>query len=263
MSRIEQLNSASRFLICFLILLILFDAEKQFMIYVLLALLLIIIFYYIYTIDENGIIKDLVSKNKNEIEEYTRYNLKNSENNTINNPLMTIYNNTKDSVLKGTAKTNNIDVQSGYISSDGNYKIGSDYSDIENIKDNNKDKIPYDKYDYYVNNTSRKPTKENPYANIVFTDYLDATNIAGPVNIDDKDIQKDMQNMYNSTIYRNFNDVYERENSQRIFFTQPITSVPNSQTDFANWLYKTGPTCKENTEFCTYYESPNEVSQRY
>ena len=43
----------------------------------------------------------------------------------------------------------------------------------------------------------------------------------------------------------------------------PIQTIPNDQTNFANWLYKTGPTCHENSEYCTYYQSPNMTSQRY
>jgi hypothetical protein len=100
-------------------------------------------------------------------------------------------------------------------------------------------------------------------SNIVFSDYLDAQNIAEPCNIDDSDVQNQMQNLYNSSIYRNLEDVWERENSQRMFYTVPIQTVPNSQTDFANWLYKTGPTCHENTQYCTYYEDPSMTSQRY
>ena len=72
-----------------------------------------------------------------------------------------------------------------------------------------------------------------------------------------------MQNLYNSSIYRNLEDVWERENSQRMFYTVPIQTVPNNQIDFANWLYKTGPTCHENTEYCNYYEDPSIVSGRY
>lgn len=92
---------------------------------------------------------------------------------------------------------------------------------------------------------------------------MDAKNIAVPCNVDDSDVQNQMQNLYNSSIYRNLEDVWERENSQRMFYTVPIQTVPNSQTDFANWLYKTGPTCHENTQYCTYYEDPSMVSQRY
>ena len=92
---------------------------------------------------------------------------------------------------------------------------------------------------------------------------MDAGNIPEPCNTDDKDIQTSMNQLYNSSIYRNIEDVFERENSQRIFYTMPITTVPNKQTEFANWLYKTGPTCKEKSANCTYYEEPYMSSQRY
>ena len=72
-----------------------------------------------------------------------------------------------------------------------------------------------------------------------------------------------MQNLYNSSIFRNIEDVYERENSQRIFYTMPIKTIPNDQTNFANWLYKSSSTCKENTQNCSYYETPQFVSPRY
>ena len=58
-------------------------------------------------------------------------------------------------------------------------------------------------------------------------------------------------------------DVFERENSQRNFFTVPNKITAESQTNFANWLYKVGPTCKERTSSCTYYEEPYMTSQRY
>jgi len=111
------------------------------------------------------------------------------------------------------------------------------------------------------NKFGRKPTADNPFTNIVFSDYLDAKNLAEPCNIDELlDIP---QNLYNSTIYRNVGDVWEKENSQRIFYTVPIQTIPNNQTDFANWLYKTGPSCHENTENCTYFEIPSMKSGRY
>ena len=78
----------------------------------------------------------------------------------------------------------------------------------------------------------------------------------------EKDV-KEMQNLYNSSIYRNIDDVYERENSQRLFYTLPIQTVPNDQTNFANWLYKTGPSCKENSQNCNYYQDPSMTSPRY
>ena len=48
MSRIKQMNTVSRFLIYFLILLIIFDAKSNILLFALIALLLIVAFYFIY-----------------------------------------------------------------------------------------------------------------------------------------------------------------------------------------------------------------------
>ena len=269
MTRIEQLNTCTRFLIYFIILCILFNASQTIVIYLLIAIIMIIIFYYIYITDPIGIENDLISETESSEKKFIE-NEDNIENFDLNAPMVNIYDSVKNKVFKGNSiPTLDFESQSGYIDSDGNYKIGPNYTDInykDYVKNKNKEKkkkVTWEKDRIYRKENCRKPTIENPFANIVFSDYLDSQNIAEPCNIDDNDIQNDMQNLYNSSIYRNLEDVWERENSQRMFYTVPIQTVPNNQIDFANWLYKTGPTCHENTEYCNYYEDPSIVSGRY
>ena len=50
---------------------------------------------------------------------------------------------------------------------------------------------------------------------------------------------------FNKNLYRDLTDVYGKNNSQRQFYTTPITTVPNDQNSFANWLYRSEKTCKE------------------
>lgn len=272
MNRIEQLNTVSRFIIYFIILCIIFNTDTNIIIYLLVGLILIIMFYYIYISDQIGIKNDLLQESSQLSEQFTSSDdCKNCfENFELNEPAVSLYDSVKNKVFKGdTIPNKQFIAESGYIDSDGNYKIGPNYSEInykdyKNEKNKNKQKkISWEKNQDYVKNTCRKPTIDNPFTNIVFSDYLDSGNLAEPCNIDDSDVPIQMQNLYNSSIYRNLEDVWERENSQRMFYTVPIQTVPNSQTDFANWLYKTGPTCKENTQYCTFYESPNMVSSRY
>jgi hypothetical protein len=279
MSRIEQMNTISRFLIYLIILTVLFDRNSILLLLSLTALILIIIVYFINKTDIIGVGKDIAKESKSEIEKYTEdknkctskecENIKmlnkNLKDNIINKSIVNIYNNAKDKITKTTGLTDkgdNIIVESGYIDGDGNYRIGKNNSKVEPLT-KDKPTISYDKNKYYVDNTCRKPTADNPWTNIVFSDYLDAGKLAEPCNVDDSEIQQSMQNKYNSTIYRNVSDVFERENSQRIFYTVPITTIPNKQTEFANWLYRTGPTCKENSNNCTYFEEPYMVSPRY
>jgi len=268
MSRIKQMNTITRLLIFLIILSLLFDEDSTILIISLVMIIMIIIFYFINKTDEKGVGKDILKESKNEIEKFTT-NKKNSlnsrdiyKNKSINHSVNKIYNNSKDPITK-VPVDRNILLESGYIDFDGNYKIGPNYSDVNYSQTINKPTISYDKYNFYKENTCRKPTADNPFTNILFTDYLDAGNIAEPCNVDDKDIEKTINKLYNSNIYRNIEDVFERENSQRVFYTVPITTIPNKQTEFADWLYKTGPTCKENSAYCTYFQEPYMVSQRY
>jgi len=276
MERIEQLNTASRFLMYFIILCVLFGSDINIIIYLLIGIILIIIFYYIYISDPIGIHQDLISEAEKTEKFFNQGDDSESKctscnkNNELNNPMVTLYDSVKNNIFKGNKSPNTkFEIESGYIDSDGNYKLGPNYSDIDyseyikKEKKNKEKKVTWEKNELYNKDNCRKPTVENPFGNIVFSDYLDASKLAEPCNSDDPEISNQMQNLYNSSIYRNLSDVWERENSQRMFYTTPIQTIPNNQTDFANWLYKTGPTCKENTEYCTYYEDPAMVSDRY
>ena len=49
-------------------------------------------------------------------------------------------------------------------------------------------------------------------------------------------------------------DIFNKNITQRQFYTMPVTTIPNEQTKFANWLYATPPTCKEgNGDQCVKY----------
>jgi len=282
MSRTKQLNTISRFIIYLIILTLLFDSSSVMILIYITALVLIIVFYFINKSDIKGVGKDIANESKDEIEKYTAINKSACNNgecttyrnldsktrdNNINKSIINIFDKTKDKVTKKTGlEDNKVEVESGYIDGDGNYRIGPDYSYVKfdnNVTNFNTPKISYDKNKYFVDKTCRKPTADNPWANIVFSDYLDGGNLAEPCNVDQDEVKQNMNELYNSTIYRNVSDVFERENSQRIFYTVPITTIPNKQTEFANWLYRSGPTCKENSNNCTYFEEPYMVSPRY
>lgn len=275
MSRTEQLNTVTRFLLYFIILCILFNASQTVIIFLLIGIILIIVFYYIYISDPKGIQQDLITDAEKSEKFFTSksdddFCIGCNENLELNKPMVTLYDSVKNDIFKGDKVPNvNFEVESGYIDSNGNYKLGPDYSDIDyedyvkKQKKNKQKKVSWEKDQLYRKDTCRKPTVENPFANIAFSDYLDAEKLAEPCNADDPQVSNQMQNLYNSSIFRNLSDVWERENSQRMFYTTPIQTIPNNQTDFANWLYKTGPSCKENTEYCTYYQDPSMVSDRY
>jgi hypothetical protein len=90
-----------------------------------------------------------------------------------------------------------------------------------------------------------KPTIDNPFMNVLLTDYMDNPE-RKPVPITNT-IEDEINNKFYFNLYRELGDVYEKNHSERQYFTMPWTTIPNDQGDFANWLYKSDKTKKEWT----------------
>jgi len=92
------------------------------------------------------------------------------------------------------------------------------------------------------------PTKNNPFMNPLMTDYIDNPTrkaYSAKFRPPNKEIDKRIKDTFNINLYKDLSDVFEKENSQRQYYTVPSTTIPNNQRTFANWLYNTPPTCKE------------------
>ena len=241
-----------------------FDRNSDIITFVLIGLVLIVGLYFVYINDEQGLNNDLINENKNEFEKFdTKEDL--LDNQELKENILQLVENKKEQNLKAlnSPLENKVELESGYIDFDGNYKIGRDNADISIYEQNKiKPKISMSKDKIMKEQHCQKPTVNNPFNNVLFSDYLEEGNVPQPCNSNENTLSE-MQNLYNSSIYRNLSDVFERENSQRTFYSVPIKQAPESQKDFANWLYKTGPTCHENSEYCKYYQDPSMVSQRY
>ena len=106
MGRIEQLNTATRFLLYFIILCILFGSDQTIPICLLVGIILIIIFYYIYISDPKGIQQDLISEAEKSEKFFNNSNDKSDcdscqENFELNKPMVTLYDSVKTNVFKG------------------------------------------------------------------------------------------------------------------------------------------------------------------
>ncbi len=105
----------------------------------------------------------------------------------------------------------------------------------------------------YTGDVFRVPTEDNPFMNTLLTDVGKKTPEAAPTC--DPEIKKGIEYLFNKGVYKDVEDIYNKNNNQRMFFTMPNTNeygVKNGDTvRFANWLYnKPAPTCKEDTRFC-------------
>lgn len=100
----------------------------------------------------------------------------------------------------------------------------------------------------------QKPTKENPYMNVVVSDYYNNPDRPVACDVENKEIKEEMKSEYYQDLYRNVSDLYEKDNSERQFYTMPNTTIPNNQKQFAEWLFKTKETCKYDSINCLEFE---------
>lgn len=106
----------------------------------------------------------------------------------------------------------------------------------------------------FKNDKCQRPTENNPFMNATLNDFANHKERLDACNIEDDDIKENIDNFFNKNLYRDVDDIYDRKNSQRAFFTMPNVKIMNDQTKFAKWLYKTPLTCKEDNSKCLKYE---------
>jgi hypothetical protein len=92
-----------------------------------------------------------------------------------------------------------------------------------------------------IKNCSR-PSTNNPFMNPLIFD----SRLREPAcNSVDSGNQFKIENEYNKYCIKDASDIFNHNSGRRQFYTVAATTYPNDQTAFANWLYKTVPSCKE------------------
>lgn len=92
----------------------------------------------------------------------------------------------------------------------------------------------------------------NPFHNIMIDEYKYAPTRPGAPDITTYDSKTALDHFFRVQWSSDPTDVFGKTQSQRMFVTQPSSTIPNDQTSYQNWLYKIpGKTCKEgNAEAC-------------
>ena len=88
------------------------------------------------------------------------------------------------------------------------------------------------------------PTNNNPFMNPLLFDSRtrdSACDVIKPEN------QISIEKEYNSYCIKDVSDIWNHNSGRRQFYTVANTKFPNDQGGFANWLYRTPPTCKEGS----------------
>jgi len=109
-------------------------------------------------------------------------------------------------------------------------------------------------------------TANNPFSNATVGALLGEEGRPPACSYDDPGVANEMRKNFNKGLFRNLDDVYEKESSARQFYTMPVTTSAPDTIAFAEFLYGsrsgTKPcrsngqvdsswgTCKENPAMC-------------
>jgi len=102
----------------------------------------------------------------------------------------------------------------------------------------------------------QKPNSTNPFMNVMVTDYADNPNRLPACKLVDGDekVKEDVERYFDHNLYKDVDDIYNKINSQRQFYTTPNTMVPNDRESFQKWCFGTMNACKSgDQEECFVY----------
>ncbi len=243
MTRTEQLNAITRLCIYITILILIFSKNKVWITLPITVIVLVVIFYNINNMDARSKHREFdkiyhIRKLKEALEKKkTKEELKEDA-----DPL---------EYDLATSDDKNYDLETGVIDFDGHMNIGpkSD-DDLGSLLSEEGEKMPLtvQEVEEYRKATCRMPSLNNPYMNPDLTEYnLD---VPAACNVNDDEVKEESKVFFNHDLFRNVDDLWEKKNSQRQFYTMPNTTIPNNQIEFAKWLYKSGPVCKSDTGAC-------------
>lgn len=246
MTRNQQLNALTRLALYVMLLLFLFTKSKYSIIVPLVLIILLILLNRFYSLDPSSKQKELNRiLNMREAKSDYHDELVNKEFHHDGTPALKSYNDIKKEEKEGKGYS----VAVGKYDPDGNLLIGKEWEPSDDM--NKKNLYTIDEQLDYQKNTCRRPTPDNPMMNPSVEDF-GTFNPPAACNSEDKDIQDSIKVNFNHNLFRDVDDVWERANSQRQFYTMPNTAVPNNQTEFAHWLYKLPDydICKVNGTAC-------------
>ena len=99
----------------------------------------------------------------------------------------------------------------------------------------------------------------NPFNNILVDEYSSPTRAPAP-DITTTESKVALDAMFRTQWYSDPTDVFGKTQGQRMFVTAPVTTIPNDQGSYQNWLYKIpGKTCKEGNQDACYGGSEGAV----
>jgi hypothetical protein len=257
MTRNQQLNALTRFCIYMIILILAFNRGESILIIPITMLIGIVLFKKFQKVDDMSQEKELdkiikIRKDKDDNEEL----LKSIEYAHDDDPKLKTFEEMSDEAEKEKGYI----IKSGVYDSDGNLVLGDKEKPSDYLRKDEKNYYTVDEIIDYEKNTCRKPTRDNPLMNPAATEFGNF-GVPSACNSNDDNIKESIKVNFDHQLFRDVDELWERENSQRQFYTMPNTAIPNNQKEFANWLYKlpNSAVCKVQQQGCLRYD---DVRQR-
>ncbi len=86
----------------------------------------------------------------------------------------------------------------------------------------------------------------NPFNNVLIDQIKYEPNRPAAADITSTEKKIEFDDLFRVQWYSDPTDVFGKTQSQRMFITQPVTTIPNDQDSYQKWLYKIpGKSCKE------------------
>jgi len=121
----------------------------------------------------------------------------------------------------------------------------------QKVKLETKETLAIQHHDIIENKLCVKPSKDNPFMN---PNILEVSNLNyNACDVDNKKVRKGIDTYFKDPVFKDVIDIYDRNFSERQFYTVPATTIPNDQEAYLNWLYPKHKTCKENNGERCYY----------
>lgn len=238
MSRNQQLNAISRLCFYMIIILLLFNRKETLFYIPITILIIIIMFNKLDVFDMLGRNKELskIFKVREEDEQAKKQKYKMDAE---------IKYKTFEERTDEINKNKDYTIKTGFYDSNGDLVLNNFEPVPPNLNDP-KSRYTVDELQDYEQNTCLLPTNDNPLMNIPTVDYGKA-NQPVPCNADDDNVNDLINVNFNHELFRDVDELWDKKNSQRQFYTLPNNAIPNMQNELANWLYKQpeGTMCKD------------------
>lgn len=112
-------------------------------------------------------------------------------------------------------------------------------------------------------NLRTEPTAANPFMNLLVSEYSMNPTRPPAASIQSVAVRSDIDQFFDTMFADDPGDVFRRTQSQRMWVAQPVSTVPNDQDSYQNWLYRVpGRTCKEGNGSVCNFVTDNKIPWR-